>query len=409
MYDVIVVGARCAGSPTAMLLSRAGYRVLLVDKVTFPSDTVSSHYLHLAGVARLRAWGLLDRVLATGVPKIEKLSYGVNGIYLNDRFPAAHGETFGLATRRKVIDEILVDAAEEAGAEIRQGVTVLDVLWDGGTVTGVRLRDRTGEVEEIHAKMVIGADGIHSAVAEAVKPAEYDGAPPGTAYWYSYWQGTDITEFVFTRIDGCELFIAPTNDDCVTVMVGWRHDRFREIRSDIEGNYLRALELFPAFGTRVLAGRRVEPFYGSRFTRQWMRTPYGPGWALVGDAGYHRDPIVGVGMSDAFTHANQLVAAIDDGFSGRRELSAALAEFHAWRDERVRPTFEYAKRIATLDPLPPEMLAVIAALEFDDEQRQEFFRIFGGDTDFRKFFQPENAQRIVGRAARRKAELAGRS
>ena len=212
---------------------------------------------------------------------------------------------------------------------------------------------------------------------------------------------------MFTRVDGCELFIAPTNDDCVTVMVGWRHDRFQEIRADIEDHYHRALGVFGEFGDRVRAGRRVERFYGTRFTRQWMRTPYGPGWALVGDAGYHRDPIVGVGMSDAFVHADRLASAIDDGLSGRRAMGEALREFHAWRDEKVRPTFEYAKRIATLDPLPPELLAVINALRYDDEQRARFWGIFGGETDFRTFFEPGNMQRILEHAARRRAELAG--
>jgi len=403
VYDVIVVGARCGGSPTAMLLARRGYRVLLVDKKSFPSDTVSSHYLHLHGTSRLRDWGLLDRLLATGCPKIGRILLSIDdgsrAVQFDEPFPAMSGMTFGVAPRRTVLDKILVDAAVAAGADLIEGFSVDELLFTEGRVSGVRGRERGGQPVTFEARFVVGADGIHSTVAEQVQAQEYSSAPPGTAYWYTYWTGTDFTQFVFSRGPGRELFVAPTHEGAVVVLVGVKHAEFREFRTDIEGNYHRVLDQFPGLRERILAGRREEPFYGSRFTKQWMRLPYGPGWALVGDAGYHRDPVVGVGMSDAMVHAERLVDAIDEGLSGVREMAAALAEFHAWRDQRVESTYEYAKRIATLDPMPSQMMDVLTALENNAEDRSRFLRVYGGEIDFREFFSPENSARILRHAA----------
>jgi flavin-dependent dehydrogenase len=405
MYDVIVVGSRCSGAPTAMLLARHGHRVLLVDKGTFPSDTVSSHYLHMTGLAKLGEWGLLDPLLATGCPRISKLTAciddGERAVWFHEPIPPMAGLTFGLAPRRRVLDKLLVDAAVAAGAELREGFTVQDLLFDGDRVSGVVGRGRGGPEERVAARMVVGADGVHSVVASRTQAEEYDSAPAGTAYWYSYWADTDFDEFIFTRAPGCELFVAPTHDELAMVMVGVRNDAFNEFRADVEGNYLRVLDRFPDQGKRVRAGSRVEPFSGSRFTRQWLRKPYGPGWALVGDAGYHRDPIVGVGMSDAIVHADMLAPAIHEVLTGPADQDAPLAAFHARRDQRVRATYEYSKRIATLDPLPPELMEVVAALPDDPVQRDRFLRIFGGETDFREFFSPENAGRIMADAQRR--------
>jgi flavin-dependent dehydrogenase len=411
MYDVIVVGARCAGSPLAMLLARQGHRVAVLDRRTFPSDTVSSHYLHLHGTARMRDWGLLPRLLATGCPTIERITLriedGQRAAHFDEPFPAMSGMTFGVAPRRTVLDTLLRDGAAEAGAEVLEGFTVDELVFDDGRVTGVRGRHRGAAPVTLNARMVVGADGIHSTVADAVHADEYESAPPGTAYWYTYWTGTDFDQFVFTRGPGRELFVAPTHDGAVVVLVGVKNSAFHEFRADIEANYHRVLDAFPLFGDRIRAGERVEPFYGSRFTKQWLRTPYGPGWALLGDAGYHRDPVVGVGMSDAMVHAEKLAEVIDAGLRGTADLDAGLAGFHAWRDRTVRSTYEYAKRIATLDPMPTPMMDVLVALRHDPEQRQRFLRVYGGEVDFREFFAPENSARILQRAQRAQRPAAG--
>lgn len=399
MYDVIVVGARCAGSPTAMLLSKRGYRVLAVDRAEFPSDAVSTHYLHLPAVARLRRWGLLDRLMATGCPPIHRINYGMAGIYLSGMSPEWDGETWGVAPRRTVLDHLLVEAAGEAGVEVRTAYTVDEVLVEDERVVGIRGHDRSGRTSTDRASIVVGADGIHSTVARAVGAEEYADTPAGTAVWYSYWADTGLDELTFTRQTGCELFVVPTNDGLVNVLVGVKEAGFHEFREDVEGNYLKGMELFPEYAARIRAGRRVEQFYGTRQTRQYLRKPYGPGWALIGDSAYHKDPIAGIGISDAFRQVDVLVDAIDAGLSGRRQLTWALAAYHAWRDHTFIPVLEYIARIATLDEFPPQILAVISALRYDPEQLTAFLGLFGGYTSFVEFFSPENCARIMSNAA----------
>jgi 2-polyprenyl-6-methoxyphenol hydroxylase-like FAD-dependent oxidoreductase len=171
-YDAIVVGARCAGSPTAMLLARKGYKVLVVDRATFPSDTVSTHIVHPPGVAALRRWGLLDRLVATGCPPIDTYAFDFGPFTLagapgTDEAPVAYGP------RRTVLDKLLVDAASEAGAEVRERFTVEEVVVEDGQVTGVRGHGRGGRTVTERARVVVGADGRHSLVARAVRPERY--------------------------------------------------------------------------------------------------------------------------------------------------------------------------------------------------------------------------------------------
>src|SRR5215471_3218414 len=168
-YDVIVVGARCAGSPTAMLLARQGHRVLVVDRATFPSDTVSSHVLQPTAVAALSRWGLLNQLLATGCPPVHTYAYDfgpvvIQGIPGNDQFPSAY------CPRRTILDKLLVDAAAQAGAEIREGFAVDEIVFEEGRATGIRGCAGNGVRLTEHAQVIVGADGWHSVVAAAVQP-----------------------------------------------------------------------------------------------------------------------------------------------------------------------------------------------------------------------------------------------
>ena len=175
-YDAIVVGGRCAGSPTAMLLARKGYKVLVVDRATFPSDTLSTHIVHPPGVASLRRWGLLDLVTSTGCPPIHTYAFDfgpftISGAPGTDETPVAYGP------RRTVLDKLLVDAAAEAGAEVMEGFTVEEVLTEDGRVTGVRGHGGRGGTVTERARVVVGADGRHSLVARAVRPEQYNEKP----------------------------------------------------------------------------------------------------------------------------------------------------------------------------------------------------------------------------------------
>ncbi|SHG97001.1 NAD(P)/FAD-dependent oxidoreductase [Streptoalloteichus hindustanus] len=397
-YDVVVVGARCAGAPTAMLLARRGHRVLLVDRATFPSDTLSTHYLHLPAVARLRDWGLLDRVLATGCPRITGITLGVGDLYLSGMSPEWEGVRFGVAPRRFLLDHLLVEAAAAAGAEVRQEWTVDRVLTaEDGRVVGVQGRDRAGRTEVVTATMVVGADGARSLVARTVAAEEQLSAPARTAVWYAYWQGTDIRE-ILVRIESPEIFIVPTNDDCVNVLVGCRSEEFAEFRADIEGSYLRVLDRFPDIGRRVRSGRRVGPLRGTRDTRQWLRRTHGPGWALVGDALQRKDPVAGIGISDAFRQADALAHALDAGLTGRRPMAQALAGFGTWCARTFRDHFDHVAEMAKLAACDPDQLRLFEALRHNEEQRTRFFGTVGAQVSPQEFFAPENIARIISGA-----------
>src|SRR5262249_45457548 len=188
-YDAIIVGARCAGSPTAMLLAREGYRVLLVDRAGFPSDTLSTHLIHAPGVAALRRWGLLDQLTATDCPPIDTFSFDFGPLTIRGTPEPADGNTIAYAPRRTVLDKILVDAADQAGAEVREHFTVEDLVIEDGAVVGVRGHANGGASVVERARVVIGADGRNSRVARAVGAQQYDEKPMLQWSYYTYWSG----------------------------------------------------------------------------------------------------------------------------------------------------------------------------------------------------------------------------
>jgi flavin-dependent dehydrogenase len=392
-YDAIVVGARCAGSPTAMLLARKGYKVLVVDRATFPSDTVSTHIVHPPGVADLRRWGLLDRLTATGCPPIHTYAFDfgpftISGSPGTDETPVAYGP------RRTVLDKLLVDAAAEAGVEVREGFTVEDLVREDGRVTGVRGHGRNGGTVSERARVVVGADGRHSLVARAVSPEEYHEKPPLLCGYYAYWSGLPMHGRFETWVRPERGFAAwPTHDDLTVVIVGWPFAEFEANKRDIEGNYLKAFELAPAFADRVRAARREARFVGTS-VRNYFRKPYGPGWALVGDAGYNKDFITGHGIHDAFRDAELCATALDEALTGARSFDVAMGDYQSTRDQ-VLPMYELTTQLATLEPPPPEQQQLLGAVSRSQEAMDGFVRVAAGVTSPAEFFSEESVGRIL--------------
>ena len=394
MYDAIVVGARCAGAPMAMLLARRGYRVLLVDRATFPSDTLSTHLIHPPGVAALDRWRLLGRVLATGCPPIERYTFDFGPFAISGRPHPVSGVATAYAPRRTVLDTVLVEAAAEAGAEVRVGFTVDEVLVENGAVTGIRGHDRSGRVVVERARVVVGADGRGSRVAKAVSPHQYDEKPRRQWAYYAYWSGLPTDGFETYNRPGRGWAAAPTNDGLTMLVVGWPAAEAQAYKADAAGNYLATLELAPEFADRVRQARRVTPFSGGS-VRGWFRRPYGPGWVLVGDAGYNKDPITAQGIGDAFRDAESCAGALDAWLSGARSYDDALGAHHRDRDARVRSLYEFTAQLATLEPPPAEMQQLLGAVYGRQDAMDDFVSMVAGTLSPDEFFAPANLDRLM--------------
>jgi len=397
-FDAIVVGARCAGSPTAMLLARQGYRVLMVDRATFPSDTVSTHILHPLGASALSRWGLLERLTATGCPPIHTYTFDF-GPFTIAGSPGTREAPLAYCPRRTILDKLLVDAAAESGAEVREGFAVDRVLIEDGRVIGIEGHSKQGGAIVERADVVVGADGRHSVVAEAVRPEQYDDKPALLAGYYSYWSGLPMEGRFEQYIREQRGFAAvPTHDDLTLVIAGWPYAEFAENKKDIEGNYRKTIELAPMFADR-LRGARQEARFAGTAVLNYFRKPYGPGWALVGDAGYNKDFITAQGIMDAFRHAELCAAALAAVFSGTRSFEDAMGDYHRTRDAQVKAMYEFTCQLATLEPPPPEMQQLFGAIHGNQEAMDGFARLNAGTTSPAEFFAPENVDAIMTAAA----------
>ncbi|HEY3007229.1 MAG TPA: NAD(P)/FAD-dependent oxidoreductase [Micromonosporaceae bacterium] len=396
MYDVIIVGARAAGASTAMLLARRGLRVLAVDRASFPSDTLSTHQVQLPGVGRLAAWGLLDKVAASGAPATRHVRFDQDGIVIDGHFPRHDGVDALFSPRRTVLDALLVDAAGQAGAEVRESFTVDDVVRRDGRVAGIRGRDRAGgAVREERARLVVGADGKHSIVARAAGAPTYHVVPPRSMACYTYWEGVPVAGGELYARDRRAAGLWPTSDGLVMSYVAWPADEFATFRADVEGNLLETLDLI-GVGERVRAGRRAERIRLTPDLPNALTRPYGPGWALVGDAGLVMDSITGQGIGDAFRDAELLADAVEAGLSGRASMDEALAGYQQARDRRTRPMYDFTTDLASFRPLRPEERLLFEALAADQAQTDRFFGVMTGAVPVREYFSPGNLIKLIG-------------
>jgi flavin-dependent dehydrogenase len=393
-YDAIVVGARCAGSPTAMLLARQGYRTLVVDRASFPSDTVSTHIVHAPGVSALRRWGLLDKVAGSGCPPISTYSFDFGPFTIAGTPHPCDGDSTAFAPRRTVLDTILVEAASAAGAEVRERFTVDDLVVEDGTVVGIRGHDDGGGSVTERARVVIGADGRNSHIAKSVHPEQYGDKPMLQWSYYSYWSDlpVDQVEIVIRPYRG--FGAVPTNDGLTMVVIGWPYAEAAAYKADPETNVRQTLELSPSFAERLRGATRQERFSGASVAG-FFRKPYGPGWALVGDAGYNKDPITAQGISDAFRDAELCAEALDATWSGRQSFDDAMAIYHHTRDEAVLPIYEFTSQMATLEPPTPDEQQLFSAVSRRQETMDQFVSVMAGTVSPAQFFDPDNVGRIM--------------
>jgi 2-polyprenyl-6-methoxyphenol hydroxylase-like FAD-dependent oxidoreductase len=347
-FDVVVVGARVAGAATALLLARQGLRVVVVDRARRGDDTNSTHALMRGGTALLRRWGLLDRVVAAGTPAIQQTRFSYPHESSTVSIKPAAGVDALYAPRRTVLDPILVDAATADGAEVRFGVDVIDLTRDAdGRVTGIVGRDRSGGVVEMGAGLVVGADGRDSLVARRTGARTVRVGVSASAFVYGYWPGLPTIGYEWFYRPGGTAGLIPTNDGQVCVFAGVPAQRFTdEVRGDLAGLYRRVLKEVTGGADGRLAAeppRRLRAFPGRPgFSRQAS----GPGWALVGDAGYYVDPLSTHGMTDALRDAQLLAWAAAAARDGEPEV-AAYTDFQRRRDAITENMFAIVDQICS--------------------------------------------------------------
>ena len=342
-YDAVVVGARCAGAATAMLLARRGMSVLLFDRDRAGADTLSTLAMMRAGVLQLQRWGLLDQVRAAGTPAIESTSFVYGDETITVKIKPLHGVDALYAPRRTVLDRMLADAAAAAGADVLHGPRISDLLRSGGgRVDGVVLEERDGALHEIRAGIVIGADGLRSTVASKVGASTYREGRHACGVVYAFWRGLENRGNRWHYRPSVSVGLIPTNQADTCVFVATPSSRFQdEIRLDMEAGYHRVLsECAPALAGELLGMTPSERFRGFPGHPGIMRQSHGPGWALVGDAGYFKDPITAHGISDALRDAEFLARAVEQG------TDHALAAYQSARDELSSELFDITDTIA---------------------------------------------------------------
>jgi flavin-dependent dehydrogenase len=363
-YDAVVVGGRCAGAATGMLMARAGLRVLVLESSRAGTDTLSTHALMRGAVLQLHRWGLLDAVVAPGTPAV-----GSTEFHYGDEVELVHnrpGTAPLRAPRRTVLDPVLQAAARDAGAELRYGARVTQVLRDDtGAVTGVEFVDRgEGTTARVTAGITIGADGRRSLVAGSVEAPVERRSTSSSAFVYAYWSGFERDRYRWFYRPGVAAGVIPTNDGQVCLWAGTSSTRFNsELRTDLDGSYRTLLaEAAPELAGELATGRsdgRVRGFPGEP---GHLRRAAGPGWALVGDAGYFKDPITAHGITDALRDAELLARAVVATPRRGGDRRDALQHYQATRDRLSEPLFALTGRIASYDWDLPELRDLLLAL-----------------------------------------------
>jgi 2-polyprenyl-6-methoxyphenol hydroxylase-like FAD-dependent oxidoreductase len=349
-WDVIIIGGRVAGASTALLLARAGLRVLVVERARRGADTVSTHALMRGGVLQLHRWGLLDRVAATGAPPVRRVTFH----YGHDSMPVTLRPYAGVdalyAPRRTVLDALLVGVAEEAGARFGFGLAMTDLVRDrAGRVVGVVVRDHLGATWTERAGLVVGADGRSSLVARQVGAPTIVAGGHAAAYVYGYWPAVVRDGYHWYYGDGLSAGVIPTNDGLACVFAAgpaavlaarMRHSRPLDT----------ARELLARLDCRLTDLTSSAPQGPVRFFRGLparLRRPYGPGWALVGDAGWWKDPLSTYGITDAFRDAELLAGAVVAGAASDHEMRIVFSRYQAERDRLALRMHPVVDRLAS--------------------------------------------------------------
>ena len=399
-FDVVVVGARCAGSPLAALLARQGVKVAVVERATFPRDTLSTHIFQADALAFLDRLGVTEQLRATGAPFISRVDSRSGDFRFSMPIPLRSGDVGGLASvRRFVLDPILARAAEESGAQVRMATSVTGLITDGGRVTGVRV-GANGREDELRARLVVGADGRNSTVADLAGSRKYNVVPHQRFAYWAFFEGANFPPdpaMVFHRWAHRFVIASPCDDGLYQALAIPEMAELARFRADLEPSFMEYVCSCEPVADVLAGSKRVGKFFGMLRWEGFFREASGPGWVLVGDAGHFKDPSPGRGIGDAFCQVDALAPAIVAGLDGSGDgLDASMAQWGRWRDREFAEHYWFANDMGKAGDVPsvfPQMARDLYA----KGQIERFLELF---SHRRKPSRVLNPARLVGSAGR---------
>ncbi|MFC8527124.1 NAD(P)/FAD-dependent oxidoreductase [Nocardia sp. NPDC057227] len=400
--DVVVVGARCAGSAAALTLAKAGRRVVAIDAARFPSDTLSTHLLWPSGLAEIERLGALDAVAAIGAPKLTHAMAAIAGYKVASRFPAVGEIDYAMCVRRTGLDDALLRTAVVAGVELRERCRVTDLLWDGERCAGVRYIDADGAETELRATLVIGADGRRSTVARLAGVEEpFARRPSGRDCYYAYWKDTrdDWRHIAAQWRTGSDLGTAfPCDDGLLLCLVQPAATGERAGVGAAEARYAAAIENIPELVERLHGCTKVGRVRSATDIASYFRHSSGPGWALPGDAGHFKDPVTAQGIRDALRYGRLLGEAAAPVLDHPQRLDRALRD---WEQTRVRDCvdiYQWTNKLARGETISPLEHALYRAADTDPAISETVIAIFSRTVDPSSFYTPQRAGKLALRA-----------
>jgi menaquinone-9 beta-reductase len=408
--DVLVIGARCAGSTLAAHLARRGLRVTLADRATFPSPTVSTHTMHADALAVLRRADVLDRVLELGAPRVERVLCDYGDFRIEGAPPAIDGIDHGLCVPRVALDAALLDHALRSGADLMDRARLDELLLDGGRVTGAVVETRRGHRVRVRADLVVGADGRLSSTARLAGAGRLHAQRSRWYLWFAY-----LSDVPPSRPPAYELYFDGASFLYVFPTAGGLHvvggefafaDHPRPGSAGADG-LLRMLRGHRTLGERLGDARLADGPYGMFRIDSFLRRPVGDGWALVGDASFFKDPCTGQGMYDAFRGAELMAGRLIDAWSGGRPLDAGLEGYAADREHEFGEWYRFTCRAAQAAPVSPERRALLRQVAGDPDLTRGYLGIQNHAVRPSAFFNKDRMRAVLGRVSAARTTPAG--
>jgi menaquinone-9 beta-reductase len=374
-YDVVIVGARCAGASLAIRLARAGLRVCVLDRARFPSDVPSTHGIQPAGVAVLRELGCFEALAARTDP-IERGTLVVDEARIEFEDAAGLLGAPMLNLRRGVLDAALLDRAEAAGADVRTRTVVTGLCREGERVTGVVTAHGP-----VRARLVVGADGAGSTVARLVGAAEYARTPAERVFLWGYFDGTEHPpgHVWLGRIGEYGYLASPTDGGAFMAVVAASRSRREEVLADRPRAFAEGLRQWPELEAIVASGHRAGPLHTVPDRDGFFRRSAGPGWVLVGDAGHVKDPTPGQGISDALRQTTALAPVVVEGLAPGADLDEGLRRWWSWRDRDAWAMYWFARDLGADGPVPLLFREVMLRVAADPRRQELLLKVLNHD------------------------------